>query len=57
MSPLRAELIQSVDWVGYELDDRFSIPGRSSDFVSCSDRLWCPPSLLSDGYCELCPRG
>jgi hypothetical protein len=35
------------------LDDRGSIPGRGREFFSSlprSDRLWGPPSLLSNGY-------
>jgi hypothetical protein len=43
---------------GYGLDDRGSIPGGGYEFFSstpCPDRLWGPPSLLSNGYWELFP--
>jgi hypothetical protein len=38
---------------GYRLDGRGSIPVRGKKFLSSPqrpDRLWGPPSLLSDGY-------
>jgi hypothetical protein len=37
---------------GYGLDGRGSIPDRGKEFFSAAqrpDRLWCPPSLLSNG--------
>jgi hypothetical protein len=37
----------------YELDDRGSIPDRGREFFFWPlrpDRLWGPPSLLSNGY-------
>jgi hypothetical protein len=40
------------------LDDRRSRPGRGWEFFSSPqrpNRLWCPPSLLSNGYQELFP--
>jgi len=61
----RAEVLdinnRSVDTVTvYELDNRGSIHGRSWEFFSlipCPDRLWGPPSLLSNGYWMLFPWG
>jgi hypothetical protein len=44
----------------YGLDGRDSIPGRDKRFVSTPqrpDRLWGPPSLLSNGYWGLIHRG
>jgi hypothetical protein len=38
---------------GYRLDGQSSIPGEGKRLFSTSqrvDRLWGPPSLLSDGY-------
>jgi len=35
------------------MDDRVSIPGRDKDTFSSlprPGRLWCPPSVLSNGY-------
>jgi hypothetical protein len=46
--------------LGYGLDDRGSNPGRGSEFFSSlprPDRLWNPPSLLSNGYWGFFPRG
>jgi hypothetical protein len=46
--------------ISYVLDDRGSIPGRDWDFFSWPprpDRLWGPPSLLSNRYWELFPLG
>jgi hypothetical protein len=46
--------------MGYGLDGRGSIPGRSKRFFSfpqCPDRLWGQPSLLSNGYWGLFPWG
>jgi hypothetical protein len=36
----------------YRLNDQSSIPAEAKDFSSslCPDQLWCPPSLLSNGY-------
>jgi hypothetical protein len=45
--------------MGYGLDGPGSIPG-SVRFLSSPqrpDRLWGPPSLLSNGYRQLLPRG
>jgi hypothetical protein len=45
---------------GYRLDDRSSIPGGGWEFFSstpCPNRLWGPPSLLSNGYWDLFPCG
>jgi hypothetical protein len=42
-----AGLVQSVQWLGYGLHDRASIPGRASDFFSSPPRLdllWGPQS-------------
>jgi hypothetical protein len=39
--------------ISYELDDLALIPGRGKIFFSspqCPDRLYGPPSLLSNGY-------
>jgi hypothetical protein len=39
--------------LGYGLDDRGSIPGGGWEFFSSPprpERLWGPPSLLSNGY-------
>jgi len=39
--------------LGYGLDDGGSSPGRAWEFFSSPPRphrLWCPPSLLSNGY-------
>jgi hypothetical protein len=44
----------------YGLDDRGSIPDRGRGFLFQSlrpDRLWGPPSLLSNGYRGPFPRG
>jgi len=46
--------------LSYELDEPFSIPGRSRELVSWPprpNRFWGPPSLLSDGYQEFLSRG
>jgi hypothetical protein len=43
---------------GYMLDGRGSILGRGKRFFCAtqrSDRLWCPPSLLTSGYGTLSP--
>jgi hypothetical protein len=45
---------------GYGQDDRVSIPGggwESYSSTPCPDRLWLPPSLLSNGYQGLFPWG
>jgi hypothetical protein len=44
---------------GYELGDRGSIPGRGKrlSIPERSDRLWGPPSLLSNGYQKFFPWG
>jgi hypothetical protein len=45
---------------GYRLDGWGSIPGRGMRFFSpsqCSDRLWGPPSLLSNGYNRILSPG
>jgi len=62
MIDLRAGRDQPVQRLGYGLDDRYSIPGRSNDRICFSsppraDRLWGPPSLLSNGYRRLIPWG
>jgi len=40
---------QSGQWLGYELDDRGSIPGKGKDFFvfATASRHWGPPNLLS----------
>jgi hypothetical protein len=46
--------------IGYGLDGPGSIPDRGKRFFFSTqhpDRLWCPPSLLSNGYWGLFPRG
>jgi hypothetical protein len=49
------------DWLrAGRTDDRGSVPGRGWEFSSstpCPDRLWGPPSLLSNGYHGLLPWG
>jgi hypothetical protein len=57
---LRAVIAQSIQRLGYGLDDRGSITGRSNDEIfsslpSSPDRLWSPPSLLSNEYQGLFP--
>jgi hypothetical protein len=44
---------QLEQWLGYGQDNQGSIPSRGRDFLSSPqrlDRLWDPPSLLSNGY-------
>jgi hypothetical protein len=53
-------IAQSVQRLDYGLDDRGSIPGRDWKFSSSPpypDRLWVPPSLLSNGYREALSLG
>jgi hypothetical protein len=40
------------------LEDRGSIPGKAGLFClpQCPDRIWGPPSLLSNGYWGFLPR-
>jgi hypothetical protein len=57
-----AGVAQSVLKVGFGLDDRSTSPGRGNggNFFSSPprpNRLWGPPSLLSNGYRGLLPRG
>jgi len=43
----------AIQWLSYELNDWGSIPSRGRDISSSPpgpDRLWCPPSLLWNGY-------
>jgi hypothetical protein len=49
---IKAWVAHSVQWLGYLLGERDSIPGRTGFFFSPPrpDRLWGPPNLLSYGY-------
>jgi hypothetical protein len=52
--------VQSVQWLGYSLNNLISIPGRDVRFFSLlprPDRLWGPPSPLSSGYRGKSGRG
>jgi len=50
----KVRVAQAVQWLGYWMYDRDSIPETGSEEIFSSplrpDRLWSPPSLLSNGY-------
>jgi hypothetical protein len=41
----------------YGLDDPGSIPSRERFSSQRQDRFWGPPTILTNGYWELFPRG
>jgi hypothetical protein len=55
-----AGVAQSIEGLGYGLDEWGSIPGRENDAILSLHRpyrVWCPPSLLSNVYWVSHPGG
>jgi hypothetical protein len=51
---------QWVQWQDHELDGRYSVSGRDTDLLPCTQchyRLWCTHSLLSIGHWQIMPGG
>jgi hypothetical protein len=54
LTEMTARISQLVEWLRYGLNDRCSIPCRGNYGIFFSpprsDQLYCPPSLISNGY-------